>query len=75
MLYHATTAVLMTAEAAALGGKSGDARRLLLARMVADHRLSAPDPMGGGEEWEAAAIDLLLSDRPVSLAEAVRLVG
>ena len=75
-LYHATTAVLLAWEGSEIGGRGGDARRLLIARMVADHRLSPRDPLAAGDEgWEAEATDLLLSDDPVPLARAAALVG
>jgi acyl-CoA dehydrogenase len=75
-LYHATTAALMAWEGATLGAKGGDARRLLLSRMVVEHRLSTQDPLSLAEtDWEAEAMDLLLSDKPVPLAKATALVG
>ena len=72
-LYHATTATLMACEGARLGAQGGDARRLLLARMVVDHRLSASDPLAMPRSDEAM-IDALLSDQPVGLSEAADLV-
>src|ERR1700680_1301444 len=49
-LYHITSAVLMTREAA---GPGADARRALYARLVLEHRLSARDPLAPHEgEWE-----------------------
>jgi alkylation response protein AidB-like acyl-CoA dehydrogenase len=75
-LYHATTAALMAWEGATLGAKGGDARRLLLSRMVVEHRLVPQDPLSLAEtDWEAEAMDLLLSDKPVPLAKAMALVG
>ncbi|MGI9425032.1 MAG: acyl-CoA dehydrogenase family protein, partial [Hyphomicrobiaceae bacterium] len=44
-LYNATSAVLLACEGAELGGRGGDARRLILSRMVVDHRLSPRDPL------------------------------
>jgi alkylation response protein AidB-like acyl-CoA dehydrogenase len=71
-LYHATSAALMTWEAA----KSGDGKRLILAHMVMDHRLSPQDPMAIAEEKsEDPAIDLLLRDTPVPLAHAIGAVA
>jgi alkylation response protein AidB-like acyl-CoA dehydrogenase len=71
-LYHAATAVLLAWEAAA----SGNGKRLLLARMVVDHRLRENDPMAisADDGRDARAIDLLLSEQRVPLAEALRLV-
>jgi alkylation response protein AidB-like acyl-CoA dehydrogenase len=75
-LYHATTAALMAWEGATLGAQGGDARRLLLSRLVIEHRLSPRDPLSLGEStWEAEAMDLLLSDTPVPLATAAALVA
>ena len=43
-LYQVTSAVLMACEGALLGARGGDARRLLMARLVLDHRLLKPQP-------------------------------
>lgn len=75
-LYHATTAALLAWEGATLGAEGGDARRLLLSRLVIEHRLAPQDPLSLGEQgWEEEAINLLLDDAPVPLAKAVALVG
>jgi alkylation response protein AidB-like acyl-CoA dehydrogenase len=75
-LYHATTAALLAWEGAALGARGGDARRLLLSRLVIEHRLAPQDPLSLGESaWEQEAMDLLLQDKPVPLARAAALVG
>lgn len=67
-IYNAATATLLAAEGSALGAAGRDARRLLLARMVIDHRLRAQDPLAVGESgFEKAATDLLLANDPVSL--------
>ncbi len=73
-LYHATSAALMAAEGASLGVRGGDARRLLLARMVIDHRLSPSDPLSV-PRTDDAMIDALLSDRPVSLEAAANMIA
>ena len=53
-----------------MGAKGGDARRLLLARLVIEHRLLAQDPMASGENlFDKAAADVLLNDAPAPLAE------
>ncbi|SFI94598.1 acyl-CoA dehydrogenase family protein [Albimonas pacifica] len=73
-LYHATTAALMAAEGQALGEAGGDARRLLMARFVIEHRMKEQGPPSlSARRWEEEAIDLLLSDAPVSLDDAQRL--
>jgi hypothetical protein len=75
-LYHAVSAALMASEGATLGAKGGDARRLLMARLVAEHRLKAQDPLSPLDPgWEDAVIDHLLDDKPVPLARAVELAS
>ncbi|MTH96188.1 acyl-CoA dehydrogenase family protein [Roseibium sp. RKSG952] len=70
-VYNSATATLLATEGSALGEAGRDARRLLLARMVIDHRLRAQDPLKTGESsFEQEAIDLLLSPAPVSLDQA-----
>ncbi|MEM6661752.1 MAG: acyl-CoA dehydrogenase family protein [Pseudomonadota bacterium] len=70
-VYNAATATLLATEGATLGGRGGDARRLLLSRMVLDHRMRPQDPLSVGEgAFDARATDLLLSDAPVSLDDA-----
>jgi hypothetical protein len=72
-LYHATSAVLMAWEASR---PHVDARRVLLSRLVLDHRLSARDPLElATGDWEGAAAELLFSDRRISLGDVVRLLG
>ena len=73
-LYHATTAALLAAEGARLGKAGGDARRLLLARFVLEHRLEDRQSAGfEAQRWEDEAIDLLLADDPVPMAKATSL--
>lgn len=75
-LYHAATAALMAAEGAVLGAAGGDARRLLLARLVLDRRLGAGDPLTLNENpFEAAAYEHLVSDAPVDLETATSLLA
>ena len=75
-LYHATTAALMAWEGATLGAEGGDARRLLLSRLVLEHRLTPHDPLAlSDSDWEEEAMDLLLQDKPVTLAKAVSLLA
>lgn len=72
-LYHVTTAVLLASEGARLGQRGEDARRLVLARMVLDHRLRPRDPLAiaGGDD---AAVAALLAPEPLSLERAQALV-
>ena len=74
-LYHATTAALMAAEGARQGAAGGDARRLLLARFVLEHRLQEQAALSFEKQhWEDAAIDVLLRDAPVSLDKATTIL-
>jgi alkylation response protein AidB-like acyl-CoA dehydrogenase len=66
-LYHITSCILMTWEAAQPGT---DARRALYARLVLEHRLSAQDPLEPhGGDWEQEAAELVFSERRVAIAE------
>jgi acyl-CoA dehydrogenase len=70
-LYSAASAVLMAWEGARLGA----GKRLLLSRMVLEHRLGASDPMRlPDDRWERAASALLLGDGSVSLEDAIALL-
>ncbi len=70
-VYNSTTATLLASEGATLGARGGDARRLLLARMVLDHRLASQDPLSiGNGAFEERATALLLSDETVTLDQA-----
>ncbi|HVJ52446.1 MAG TPA: acyl-CoA dehydrogenase family protein [Aliidongia sp.] len=74
-LYHAATALLMALEGLATGAGGGDARRLLMARFVIEHRLCPPPAQSlSGRAWEEPAISLLLADAPVPLAQASALL-
>ena len=75
-LYHAASAALLAWEAARVHETSGDARRLLLSRLVLDHRLGARDPLApatGTLDTDAAA--LLLDDRSVPMTQAAALAA
>jgi hypothetical protein len=75
-LYHAASAALMAWEGATLGARGGDARRLLLSRLVIEHRLAPQDPLSLNESpWEQETMDLLLQDAPVPLAKAAALLS
>jgi len=74
-LYHVTTATLLALEGAALGNAGGDARRLLLSRLVVDTRLRSHDPLSVGDgAFEIEAGNRLLRDDPVSLADVTDLL-
>jgi alkylation response protein AidB-like acyl-CoA dehydrogenase len=72
-LYHVTSAILMTWESAQLGT---DARRVLYARLVLEHRLSARDPLAPEVgDWEREAAEILFSEREVSIGEVAGLLN
>jgi hypothetical protein len=74
-VYHSATAVLLACEGARLGAAGGDARRLLMARMVIDHRLTAEDPLSIRDNaFDLAATDCLLDETPVPLDTATQLL-
>jgi acyl-CoA dehydrogenase len=73
-LYHVASAVLMAREGAQLGRNGGDARRLILARMVVDHRLAPQDPLAIGDS-DDDAMAAVLGDAPVDLATAQELAS
>ncbi|WP_421997298.1 acyl-CoA dehydrogenase family protein [Reyranella sp.] len=75
-LYHVTTAALMANEGARLGAEGGDARRLLMARFVLEHRLADQPKLsiGSSTAWEEPAISALLDDPPVTLDQAEALL-
>jgi hypothetical protein len=74
VLYHVASAVLLAWEGVRIHDARGDARRLVLSRLVVEHRLTARDPFGAdASPLEVRATEQLLDDRPVSLADAVAL--
>ncbi len=74
-LYHATSAVFMTSEAQHIHARRGDARRLLLARLVLDHRLASGDPFAVGRaDHEQRCAEILLSDAPASIETVASLL-
>ena len=67
-LYHVASAVTLAWEGAQIHARTGDARRLLLSRMVVEHRLRAADPFAAHSK---GAEDALLGTGIISLADAV----
>jgi len=75
LLYHVASAVTLTWESGRIDTMRGDARRLLLAQLVIDHRLSAQYPFRLTENATQDAIaNHLLGDRDVGMAEVGELV-
>jgi alkylation response protein AidB-like acyl-CoA dehydrogenase len=75
LLYHVTSAVQLAWEAARIHARRGDARRLLLSRLVVDHRMSSSDPFRLAENKVQDAIaSHLLGERDVGMAEVGELV-
>jgi alkylation response protein AidB-like acyl-CoA dehydrogenase len=75
-LYHVASAAIMACEAMRIAAQSGDARRLLLARLVLDHRLMPRDPLAGDDVTRAAEIESwMLDDAPVPLETAAVLTA
>lgn len=71
MLYHVASAVTLAWEAERVHARRGDARRLLISRLVVDHRLTAADPFApSAGRREAALADVLLNEAPVPMARA-----
>ena len=76
VLYHVASAVYLAWEADRIHNHRGDARRLLLSRLVLDHRLAARDPFaieaGRGEDLLTG---LLLGNAPAPMREVAELVA
>jgi acyl-CoA dehydrogenase len=76
LLYHIASAVALAWEGGRIHEMRGDARRLLLSRMVIDHRLSAHDPFRLTENAVQREIaGHLLGERPVGIAEVGELLN
>jgi acyl-CoA dehydrogenase len=75
LLYHVASAVALAWEGGRIHAMRGDARRLLLSRLVIDHRVSASDPFRLTENATQRAISgHLLGDRAVGMAEVGELI-
>src|SRR6201991_4605112 len=76
VLYHVASAVALAWEGGRVDAIRGDARRLLLSRMVVDHRISAGDPFRLTESAAQRAMTAhLLGDRAVGMAEVGELLA
>jgi len=75
LLYHVASAVALAWEGGRINQMRGDARRLLLSRLVVDHRLSAGDPFRLTENATQGSIDrLLLGERAADMTEVGELL-
>src|SRR6201993_1776892 len=75
LLYHVASAVALAWEAHRIHDMRGDARRLLLSRLVIDHRVSPSDPFRLTENAAQQKIAaLLLGDRTAGMSEVGELV-
>ena len=75
-LYHVASAVALTSEGAKIHAMRGDARRVLLGRLVVDHRLTTQDPFALMTDERTRAIeDWLLGDRVADIREIADLVS
>lgn len=76
LLYHVASAVALAWEGGRIHEMRGDARRLLLSRMVIDHRVSPSDPFQLTESAAQRAITgHLLGERAIGMAEVGELLS
>src|ERR1700712_417326 len=76
LLYRVASAVALAWEGGRIHDMRGDARRLLLSRLVIDHRVSANDPFRITEnDAQRAIADHLLGDRVAGMAEVGELLA
>jgi acyl-CoA dehydrogenase len=76
LLYHVASAVALAWEGGRIHERRGDARRLLLSRMVVDHRIAAGDPFRLTENAAQRAITgHLLGERDVGMTEVGELLA
>jgi len=75
LLYHVASAVTLAWEGGRIHEMRGDARRLLLSRLVIDHRVAVSDPFRLTENSAQRAItDHLLGERDVGIVEVGELL-
>ena len=76
LLYHVASAVMLAWEGGQLGARGGDARRLVLSRLVYEHRLAARDPLAPRSALDEAALSaVLLGDAPCRFADAHAMIA
>jgi acyl-CoA dehydrogenase len=74
-LYYAAAAAILASEGYRLAEK-GDARRLLLAALVRDHRLHPRDPLQPARDgFETACAEALLNEAPITREHAERVLA
>lgn len=74
-IYHAATACLMANEGMRIDALQGDARRLLLAKMVIEHRLLGRGPLEQIDtEREAQRVDCLFDETPLGIRKVADLL-
>lgn len=75
LLYHVASAVSLCWEAGRIDAMRGDARRLLLSKLVVAHRLTPSDPFRLTEnKMDDAIASLLLGDRAAGMDEVGELI-
>jgi acyl-CoA dehydrogenase len=75
LLYHVASAVALAWEGGRIHEMRGDARRLLLSRMVVDHRVMPGDPFRLAENTvQRRMTEHLLGDRAIGMAEVGELL-
>ncbi|MGJ4950856.1 acyl-CoA dehydrogenase family protein [Bradyrhizobium sp. HKCCYLS20291] len=76
LLYQTASAVALSWESARIYAMRGDARRLLLAKLVVDHRLMPADPFRLAEnKVDDAMASLLLGERDATMEEVGELIS
>ncbi|WP_316174586.1 acyl-CoA dehydrogenase family protein [Bradyrhizobium sp. SZCCHNRI1073] len=76
LLYHVASAVSTTWESARIHAMRGDARRLLLAKLIVAHRLTPSDPFRLAENrMDDAIATLLLGERTADMEEVGELLS
>src|SRR5579863_4958130 len=76
LLYHVASAVALSWESHRIHEMRGDARRLLLSRLVIDHRLSTGDPFRLADDGKQRAIThTLLGERALGMEEVSGLLA
>jgi alkylation response protein AidB-like acyl-CoA dehydrogenase len=75
-LYHATCAALLVWEGAVIAARSDDARRVLLAHLLLEHRLRPHDPLTvGNAQLEQVLAEQLIAPAPIPIARATELLA